>query len=118
MSEDGSPIPHFNAGGLGRLSGYGLDRIFGNYMGLARLGGHFRVYGLGLGPYDMPVYAGVTLEAGNIWMFEDDIGWDSIEYHSAIYIGIDSLVGPILLAYGRGDEGQSSFYFAMGWPFQ
>jgi NTE family protein len=118
ISEDDPSIPRFKAGGLGRLSGYGLDRIFGNYQGLARVGGHYRVLGLNLGPYDMPVYAGLTLDAGNVWMLEDDISWDSVEYHGAVYLGIDSLAGPIMIAYGRGPEGMNAFYFLMGWPFQ
>jgi NTE family protein len=107
----------FQLGGLGRLSGYGLERVFGFYQGLARLGAMVRIADLHAGPYVMPVYAGLTLEAGNVWLSRESISWDTVEKHGSAYLGIDSIAGPILLAYGRGDGGQDAFYFMMGWPF-
>jgi NTE family protein len=108
----------FQLGGLGRLSGYGMERTFGFYEGLARLGTQVRIADIHAGPYDMPVYAGMTLEAGQVWARESAIGWDSVELHGSVYLGLDSLAGPILFAYGRGDGGQDAYYFMLGWPFE
>jgi NTE family protein len=61
-------------------------------------------------------YAGVSLEAGSAWRRRDgDTGRD-VKKAASIYIGIDSIIGPLYLGYGRTFGGDSALYFFLGRP--
>ena len=66
----------------------------------------------------LSVYAGATLEAGNVWQLADDIGFDSLRYSGSLFLGAESPLGPAYLAAGYSDEGDFSIYFYLGNPFR
>ena len=66
----------------------------------------------------LPAYAGVTLEAGNVWEFEDEVSFGSLRKSASIFAGADTPLGPVYLAWGYSDDGESTFYFYLGNPFR
>jgi NTE family protein len=66
----------------------------------------------------LPVYAGVTLEAGNTWYFSDEVGFDDLRYSGSIFIGAESPLGPLYFALGYSDSGDGAVYFYLGNPFR
>jgi NTE family protein len=104
----------FRLGGLGRLSGLAPDQLSGRHMALATLAYYRRLNSLDF----FKVYAGATLEAGNVWEFSDDIGFDDLRYSGSIFVGADSPIGPVFFAFGHSDSGENAVYFYVGNPFR
>jgi NTE family protein len=103
----------FRLGGLGRLSGLIPDQLAGRHTALAAL-----IYFRRLNSMDLfPVYAGGSLEAGNVWDFSDDMGFDDLRYSASIFVGADTPIGPVYLAVGHNDSGDNAVYFYVGNPF-
>ena len=65
----------------------------------------------------MPVYAGFSVEGGQLWSERSDIDYSDMITAGSIYLAIDSPVGPIYIAYGRTNESHDAIYLALGWPF-
>lgn len=101
-------------GGITRLSGFERDELVGEHSGLVR-GIYYRA--LGRDPdvlLNVPLYAGVTLEAGNVWQDRSEISVDDLIYGASAFFAIDTFIGPIGLAYGRNTEGKDAFYLSIG----
>ena len=64
----------------------------------------------------MPLYIGASLEAGNVWQSRSDISMDSLLIHGSVYLGLDTFVGPVILAAGFGEGGNKSLYLSIGSP--
>jgi NTE family protein len=64
-----------------------------------------------------PVYAGITLETGNVWESNSSIGFDNLVYSGSLFLGVDTPIGPFFLAWGHADTGESTFYFYLGNPY-
>jgi NTE family protein len=97
-------------GGFFDLSGYSARQLTGQNAGRL-LGAYYRRIG---NFARMPIYAGITLEAGNVWDARDEISLDNSRGGGSIWIGADTLVGPLYLGYGRAEGGAESFYFYVG----
>ncbi|HEX6927739.1 MAG TPA: patatin-like phospholipase family protein, partial [Gammaproteobacteria bacterium] len=101
-------------GGVNRLSGFERDELVGNHAGLVR-GVYYRY--LGADPdhlIDLPLYAGATLEAGNVWQDSDAVSSDDLIYGASVFLALDTFIGPIGFAYGRNTEGKDAFYLSIG----
>jgi NTE family protein len=114
----GSDIPfydQFPLGGLLSLSGYRESQLRGQVFGVARVG-YYRRSGRLSGDLarGFAVYAGAWLEAGNAWASTKDISTGNLIYTGTLAVGLDTYLGPILLAYGHSDDGHSSVYLSMG----
>jgi NTE family protein len=62
----------------------------------------------------MPVYAGITLEVGNVWDTRDAVSLDDSLGGGSIWLGADTIAGPVYVGYGRAEGGAESFYFYVG----
>ncbi len=60
--------------------------------------------------------AGGWLEPGNVWQSSDDLGDDLIET-STLFLGAETLAGPLYLAYGVAEDGNDRFYLSIGKNF-
>lgn len=101
-------------GGVTRLSGFERDELVGDHAGLLR-GVYYRY--LGSDPDQLlgvPVYAGVTLEAGNVWQDSDAVSVDDLIYGASAFFALDTFIGPVSLAYGRNSAGRDAFYLGIG----
>jgi len=103
----------FRAGGIFNLSGFNTNELSGQHY--ARAAG---VYYRELGNSNfLPLYAGVTLELGNVFQNRDDIGLSDSIYAGSLFLGADSFIGPVYLAYGHAEGGNSAYYIYLGRGF-
>ena len=106
----------FPLGGFLRLSGLERGQISGPHAGLTRAV-YFRRSGeTGGGVFDVPLYLGASVEAGNVWQSRTDISLDSMIVNGSLFLGLDTWLGPLFLAGGLAEGGQSSFYLFLGTP--
>ncbi len=115
----GSDLPfyaQFTLGGVDSFSGLSVDQLRGSYMASGRLGYRYEILrlppGMGQG-----VYLTSWGDAGNVWAERDDVSADDLIYGGSIGLGVNAITGPIMLAYGRTDEGSDRVYFSMGARF-
>lgn len=107
---------HFqqSLGGFMNLSGPHDDALVGSskaYVGLTYLR---RLDQQSLLPVDLPVYAGIAFEAGNVWDRSADMSRHDLIYSGTLLLAIDSPLGPVYLGYGRAEQGYSSYYIKLG----
>ena len=104
----------FPLGGFLRLSGLERGAISGPHSGLVRLV-YYRLVGeTGGGLFDIPLYFGGSLEAGNVWQSRSEMSFDSVILSGSLFAGIDTYIGPVFLAAGLTEHGDSSFYLFLG----
>ena len=107
----------FSLGGFRRLSGYGLDELWGPYMAYGSVAylreiGRFKTSILGGG-----MYLGGSLEAGNTWEDGGDVSLSDLRVAGSVFLGVDSLLGPVYVGYGIAERGKSALSFSIGVPF-
>ena len=56
----------------------------------------------------------VRREAGNVWQTQSDISASSALIHGSLFLGLDTLVGPVFLAAGYGESGNTNLYLSIG----
>jgi NTE family protein len=101
-------------GGFTNLSGYNERELLGENAALFRTV-YYRRLGDSGQLFSVPAFVGGSLEAGNVYVDRDDfISLDNLIFAGSIFVGIDSPFGPIFLAYGRADTGESSLYLNFG----
>ena len=104
----------FPLGGLFNLSGTPFGAISGSQVtGIGELA-YWRMGQL-RGAMGGDWYAGFSLEAGHVSRRADA---DRGEVHKAasLFLGLDSIIGPLYLAYGKTFGGDSAFYLFLGRP--
>lgn len=104
----------YTLGGLFNLSGLSPDQISGPHFGIGRAI-YYRKVGSGSeGLFDVPMYAGLSLELGNVWEDRGDISASSALFNGAAFLGFDTFLGPIYVAAGYGEGGNKSLYLLLG----
>jgi NTE family protein len=104
----------FPLGGLFNLSGTPVGAIQGSQVeALAGLA-YWRMGQL-RGAMGGDWYAGFSLEAGRAWR-KADADRGEVRKAASLFLGLDSLIGPLYLAYGKTFGGESSFYLFLGRP--
>jgi len=103
----------FQLGGFGRLSGLIPDQLAGQQLGLLSLAYHRKLNDLDF----VQAYAGITLETGNTWNSSDNISFGSLRTSTSLFVGARTPLGPLYLAWGYSNNGDSTLYFYLGNPF-
>lgn len=112
--DDLAPLERsFQLGGFTRLSGLIPDQLIGRHLGLVSVSYMRKLVDLDIAP----VYAGVTLESGNVWNFADDISIGDMQTAGSIFVGADTPIGPVYVAWGHHESGEATWYFYLGNPF-
>jgi NTE family protein len=112
-ADETAPIQNrFRIGGFTRLSGFAQGEISGQQVLLLRGGYYRRLRGIEL----VPVYAGMTVEYGNAFEERDDISLDTDEalIAASLFLGMDTILGPVYLSYGHAEGGNDSVYLFLG----
>ena len=109
---------YFTLGGFLRLSGLERGELSGPHAGLARIMYYRQLDATGGGLFDMPLYFGASVEAGDVWQMRSDIRFDSLQLNGSLFAGLDTYVGPLFLAAGFAENGDTSFYLFLGTPVQ
>ena len=116
LESDNTLQDFFTLGGFLRLSGLERGEISGPHAALAKLVYYRRVGDTTGGILDTPIYLGVSAEAGNVWRSRSDISFDSMIFSGSIFAGVDTFVGPVYLAAGFAEQGQTNVYLFVGEP--
>ena len=112
------PESLFDLGGFLRLSGIAPGTLSGKYLRLARVLYFRRIAGRAIAtPFNVPVYVGGSLENGNAWMAREDVTFGDTIWGGSLFFGMDTLVGPVYLAGGLAEEGNTSLYLFIGSTF-
>jgi NTE family protein len=97
-------------GGFLRLSGLQENQLSGQYAGLITLGYYRRINDIQF----LQAYAGTSLEVGNVWQDSKNASFGNTITAGSVFLGVDTPVGPLYLAYGRAEAGVYSFYVYLG----
>ena len=106
----------FTLGGFLSLSGLRQQQLRGqqvfsaHFIYLDRVGNLPSVLGNGF-------YIGASLEGGNVWDNTQNISLRGLQYGSSIFIGADTILGPLYLGTGFSQSGNQTFYLYIGLPF-
>jgi NTE family protein len=107
-----------SAGGFLNLSGYANRELSGRHLGLVRGLFYRRLSGPALRNFvDFPLYAGSSLEFGGIWQDSDEISFSNTTVAGSLFLGLDSIIGPLFLAVGLAEGGENAVYLSLGRPF-
>ena len=107
----------FTLGGLFNLSGLPQDSLAGSNFGIARLLFYRKIGQGGEGVLEFPAYLGLSVEAGNVWKDRQSIDFASVRADGSIFLGFDTLIGPLYLATGYDQSGKEAFYLYLGRTF-
>lgn len=97
-------------GGFLRLSGLQDNQLTGPYAGLVSLVYLRRISDIQF----FKSYAGASIEQGNVWQNADDVSFDNSITAGSVFLGVDTPIGPLYLAYGHSDIGENSLYLYLG----
>ncbi|GLT18447.1 hypothetical protein GCM10007938_22260 [Vibrio zhanjiangensis] len=102
-----------NLSGIPRNSLIGQNKIFGSLVY------RYRWFDNDFGLFSSPFYLGASIEYGGVWS-DPSISADKAPLYGAgsIFAGVDSPIGPIMLAYGRTEQNYDSFYLIIGTSFK
>ena len=103
-------VSQFRLGGFTSLSGYAENELTGQDAGRLLLAGYRRIGDLAL----LPLYGGVSAEYGNVWQTGEELGFSDGILAGSLWVGADTPLGPVYLAYGRAEGGQSAIYLLVG----
>lgn len=104
-------------GGLFRLSGLGNNELYGDELVFARCVFFHKVLALDLGSLSTRVFAGLSAEAGNTYARHDPITADSLRVGGALFVGAQTAIGPLYVAYGYTDPGRTRVFVNVGQTF-
>lgn len=104
-------------GGYRNLSGFNKDEISGRYKAFGALLYNYRLAQNDFGAFKFPAYLGISLERGNVWNTRQDVELSDTISAASISLGVDSNIGPAIVAYGRTSTGEESIYFFLGTLF-
>jgi NTE family protein len=107
----------FPLGGFLNLSGLKQYSLYGPHFGIGRLMFYRKIGRGGPGYFDVPVYLGMSLEAGNVWQNMSDARLDNLHKDASLFLGLDTFLGPIYVGSGFDDHGDQAFYLFLGRTF-
>ncbi|MGF1834575.1 patatin-like phospholipase family protein [Photobacterium sanguinicancri] len=108
------PIFAQDLGGLFNLSGYHKYELNGRYSGLGALIYRYQLADNDFGAFSTPVFVGGSFEQGGVWNAYSQIDANSLITAGSVFVGVDSVLGPIYFAYGMAEGGERSFYLTLG----
>ncbi len=107
----------FSLGGFLNLSGLRADSLTGPHYGIARTLFYKQIGRGGPGYLDVPTYLGMSFEMGNVWARRSEATFSNTHRDASVFVGLDTLLGPVYLATGFDDKGQQAFYLFLGRTF-
>lgn len=113
----GSNSPEtYSLGGLFKLSGAPFESIIGQYGGNLSLLYLYRFADMPLAMGD-GIYLGGSFETGNLWADMDQVSATDLRFAGSIFLGMDTMLGPVYLAQGFSEGGDRAFYLFIGRTF-
>ncbi len=112
-----SGLAPFELGGLFSLSGFDRGELVGTHQAIGRLIYYRRMTDESLPLFDTPIYFGASVEAGNVWPDRDEATLDNVFTAGSLFAVLDTVLGPLYVAYGYGEGGRRSAYLFLGQTF-
>jgi NTE family protein len=116
-SHIGNELPfydQFELGGFLKLSGLRSRQVLGQSMALGRVITYHKVGTSFIGD----LYLGGSLESGNVWgENEKQFDFSNLRLAGSLFVGYDTILGPLYLAFGHADGGFNAGYFYLGRAF-
>jgi NTE family protein len=107
----------YTLGGFLNLSGRPPQSVTGQNYAITRAI-YFRKIGRGgEGLLDFPAYLGFALEIGNTWNRRGEISFGSAHKDAALFLGLDTFLGPLYVGTGLDEDGSSAYYLFLGRTF-
>jgi NTE family protein len=107
----------FALGGFLNMSGITPETLVGPNFAILR-GIYYRQIGRGgTGFLNVPVYIGASLEQGNVWSSRHDISFSGSRTNGSVFVGLDTILGPVYFATGFDEGGGSGYYLFLGRTF-
>jgi NTE family protein len=110
LDENAPNNAQFRRGGFLNLSGFLNRQLAGQHFGLLEAAFYRRLGNITL----LPMYAGFSLETGNVWDDRDQISVDNTVLAGSVFVGADTILGPLYVAYGLNDADSSTIYLYLG----
>jgi NTE family protein len=107
----------FPLGGFLNLSGLRANSLLGPDFGIARVLYYRQIGRGGPGYFDVPTYLGASLEAGNVWQSRSAASFGNTHKDASVFLGMDTLLGPLYIATGFDQHGNQAFYLFLGRTF-
>ena len=54
---------------------------------------------------------------GRVWARREETGFDGVRPAGGLFVGVDSVLGPIYAGFGVGYGGNTSLYVLLGRPY-
>ena len=115
----GSNLPFYDdfaLGGFLNLSGLDRNQLRGSRLGFAAVS-YYRRVNRDPGLFGSNYYIGASLEAGNVWLPDTEVVLSDVRAGGSLFLGADTLVGPLYLAYGKAEGQRGSWYLYLGRVF-
>ncbi|MCU6499266.1 hypothetical protein LPN04_15830 [Rugamonas sp. A1-17] len=112
----GSPLPDHEIvsfGGFLRMSSYPTGELVGNSLHFGRLVYNYRLTAPGLLNC---AYVGASAELGRVGNTIDAQDGEQTVRSNALYIAIDTPLGPLYFGAGRASRNQTALYLLIGKP--
>lgn len=117
LSDNPATHDYFTLGGFLNLSGMTTGSLAGPHYGIARVIYYRQIGRGGSGVLQLPAYAGISLEAGNVWNRRSAASFRSLRYDGSLFFGADTPLGPLYLAAGADEHSKTAFYLFLGRSF-
>jgi NTE family protein len=108
---------YFPLGGFLNLSGLPADSLSAPNYSIARLVYYRKVGNGGEGFLNVPLYAGMSVEAGNTWAKRTAMSLADARKDASLFFGMDTFLGPAWFAIGFDSQGRHAFYLSLGRGF-
>jgi len=107
----------FSLGGFLNMSGFAPDTLVGPNFAILRAIYYRQIGTSGSGFLNLPAYVGASIEQGNVWNARQDISFASSRTNGSVFLGLDTILGPVYFALGLNDDGSSAYYLFLGRTF-
>jgi len=107
----------FELGGPFRVSGLLRGALTGDNALLTRVIYYQEVERFGPTFLGLPLYAGASLEYGNVFDAIEDVSFDDMLLGGSLFVGADTYVGPLYLGYGYTEGGSHAVFLIVGGIF-
>jgi len=104
----------FTLGGFMGLSGLNTGQLRGQSVAFGKLITYHKVGSSFIGD----LYLGGSIESGNVWT-EDEKQFDlsNLRLAGSVFVGYDTILGPLYIAFGHADGGRNAGYLFLGRAF-
>ncbi len=110
-----SAFNQYTLGGFLQLSAYRPGELLGQSVAFGRVS-YYRRLGQFSNPFGRSMYAGLSAEFAKMSDVPDQLWKSGTKNSFAAFVGVDTLIGPLYLGYGRARDRNSIFYLFLGQP--